>query len=124
MVFVLETKVNLFFSFQAHSHEDLPSPQSTQEQQIQELQLIRQLQQQDSKQGSSSNSLHPGQPHALQIRQADIAAASSAGSASTGASIGHRPLSRAHSSPVVGKQKMLKISRWYCMLMFSDILPL
>lgn len=90
----------------AHSHEDLPSPQSTQEQQIQELQLIRQLQQQDSKQGSSSNSLHPGQPHALQIRQADIAAASSAGSASTGASIGHRPLSRAHSSPVVGSAQL------------------
>lgn len=88
---------------------------------MQELQLIRQLQQQDSKQGSSSNSLHPGQPHALQIRQADIAAASSAGSASTGASIGHRPLSRAHSSPVVGKQNAknqqvvlyLEVY-WYC----------
>lgn len=88
---------------QAHSHEDLPSPQSTQEQQIQELQLIRQLRQQDSQQGGSLQSLQPGHQHALQLRQADIAAAASAGSASPSASVGHRPLSRAHSSPVVGR---------------------
>jgi len=67
---------------------------------MQELQLIRQLRQQDSIQGGS---LQQGHEHALQLRQADLAAASSAGSASPGASVGHRPLSRAHSSPVVGK---------------------
>lgn len=90
----------------AHSHEDLPSPQSTQEQQIQELQLIRQLRQQDSQQGGSLQSLQPGHQHALQLRQADIAAAASAGSASPSASVGHRPLSRAHSSPVVGSGQL------------------
>ena len=85
---------------QTHSHEDLPSPQSAQEQQFQELQLIRQLRQQDSAHGGS---LQPGHQHALQLRQADLAAASSAGSVSPGATVGHRPLSRAHSSPVVGE---------------------
>lgn len=85
---------------QTQSHEDLPSPQSAQEQQIQELQLIRQLRQQDSSHGGS---LQQGHQHALQLRQADLAAASSAGSVSPGATVGHRPLSRAHSSPVVGK---------------------
>lgn len=88
------------FHSQTQSHEDLPSPQSTQEQQMQELQLIRQLQQHDSQHGSS---LQPGNQNALHLRQADLAAASSAGSVSPGASVGHRPLSRAHSSPVVGK---------------------
>ena len=88
------------FHSQTHSHEDLPSPQSTQEQQIQELQLIRQLRQQDS---SHDGSLQQGHQHSLQLRQADLAAASAAGSASPGANVGHRPLSRAHSSPVVGK---------------------
>lgn len=95
----------------AHSHEDLPSPQSTQEQQMQELQLIRQLRQQDAQKVGSSQSLHPGQHHTLHLRQADIAAASSAGSASTGALIGHRPLTRAHSSPVVGSAQLSGSSR-------------
>ena len=67
---------------------------------MQELQLIRQLRQQDSSQGRS---LQPDNQDALHLRQADLAAVSSAGSVSPGATVGHRPLSRAHSSPVVGK---------------------
>lgn len=102
-IFLLNKFGWFWFCSKAHSHEDLPSPQSSQEQQIQELQLIRQLRQQDSPQGGSTQSLPQGNQHALQLRQADLAAASSAGSASPSASVGHRPLSRAHSSPVMGK---------------------
>ena len=91
---------------QTHSHDDLPSPQTSQEQQIQELQLIRQLRQQDS---PEKGSLLQGNQQALQLRQADLAAASSAGSVSPGATVGHRPLSRAHSSPVVGKHTKIII---------------
>ena len=81
---------------------------------MQELQLIRQLRQQDSPQpGGSLQSLQQG--HALQLRQADLAAASSAGSVSPGASVGHRPLSRAHSSPVVG-EKIPKTPELQCKL--------
>ena len=50
-----------------------------------------------------------GNQQALQLRQADLAAASSAGSVSPGATVGHRPLSRAHSSPVVGKHTKIII---------------
>ena len=55
-------------------------------------------------------SLQQGNQHALQLRQADLVAASSAGSSSPGASVGHRPLSRAHSSPVVGKSVLKAIN--------------
>ena len=67
------------------------------------------MRQQDSPHGGS---LQQENQHALQLRQADLAAASSAGSVSPGATVGHRPLSRAHSSPVVGKLRQHAINNF------------
>ena len=88
---------------QIEREEETPSPpitQSFKERELQELRLIQQLKQQDQMVPAPHSLQHQ---QILQIRQAELAAASLAGSSSPGSLIGHRPLSRAHSSPVVGK---------------------
>ncbi|XP_048579720.1 histone deacetylase 4 isoform X2 [Nematostella vectensis] len=86
---------------QVGTTEDLPSPRFLKEQQLQELLLIQQLKQQDLQPRNITQKQLLQHQQLLQLRQADVHGASAAGSTSSGASIGHRPLTRASSLPAV-----------------------